>query len=121
MLTPSLLLLAAGLLGAFDIVYFHWYRCGLGERPESRTEVVIHVARGLVFAVQLVIVPSVRFGGGWYPLLVAILLADMGSLLALNAQGGYALELETFYLVGGLTVVLLGSGRFGAGIGGRWN
>ncbi len=54
-------------------------------------------------------------------MIVAILLAGMGSLLALNQYGGYALELETFYLLGGLAVFLLGAGRIGLGIGGRWN
>jgi putative oxidoreductase len=56
-----------------------------------------------------------------FNMIVAIVLAGMGSLLALNAQGGYALELEMFYLLGGLSVVLLGAGRIGVGIGGRWN
>lgn len=56
-----------------------------------------------------------------FNMIVAILLAGTGLVLMLNAQGGYALELETFYLLGGLSVVLLGAGRFGFGIGGRWN
>ena len=54
-------------------------------------------------------------------MIVAVLLAGTGSVLALNEQGGYALELESFFLLGGLTIVLLGAGRFGLGIGGRWN
>lgn len=56
-----------------------------------------------------------------FNMIIAILLAGTGFLLMLNAQGGYALELELFYLLGGLSVVLLGAGRFGVGIGGRWN
>src|SRR5262249_35004915 len=35
MRTACVLLLVVGLLGAFDIAYFHWYRCGLASRPES--------------------------------------------------------------------------------------
>ncbi|HEY0303152.1 MAG TPA: DoxX family protein [Rhizomicrobium sp.] len=54
-------------------------------------------------------------------MLVAILLAGMASLLALNAYGGYALELETFFLAGGLAVALLGAGRLSLNVGGRWN
>ncbi|HXC55955.1 MAG TPA: DoxX family protein [Rhizomicrobium sp.] len=54
-------------------------------------------------------------------MLVAIALAGMASLFKLNAMGGYALELETFYLLGGLSVALIGAGRFGLNIGGRWN
>src|SRR3974390_3330865 len=55
-----------------------------------------------------------RLGGGLIVInmLVAVYLAGMGELLALNAQGGYALELEVFYLVGGLSVALMGAGRF---------
>ena len=54
-------------------------------------------------------------------MIVAVLLAGTGSLMALNAGGGYALELETFFLFGGLSIALLGAGRLGLGIGGRWN
>jgi putative oxidoreductase len=54
-------------------------------------------------------------------MIVAVLLAGTGSLLLLNDQGGYALELEAFFFLGGVTVILLGAGRFGLGIGGRWN
>jgi putative oxidoreductase len=53
-------------------------------------------------------------------MIVAVALAGTGSLFALDNQGGYALELEAFYLFGGLAVALLGAGRFGLG-GGRWN
>jgi putative oxidoreductase len=54
-------------------------------------------------------------------MLAAIALAGMASLFKLNAFGGYALELETFYLLGGLSVMLLGAGRLSLNIGGRWN
>jgi putative oxidoreductase len=54
-------------------------------------------------------------------MLAAIALAGMASLFQLNAFGGYALELETFYLLGGLSVMLLGAGRLSLNIGGRWN
>ena len=54
-------------------------------------------------------------------MLVAIALAGMASLGKLNPMGGYALELETLYLLGGLAVALLGAGRLGLNIGGRWN
>jgi len=52
---------------------------------------------------------------------MAVALAGMGQLLALNpVSGGYALELEAFYLLGGLCVMLLGAGRYSIA-GGRWN
>ena len=55
-------------------------------------------------------------------MIFAIVLAGaIASLGKLNAMGGYALELETFYLLGGLSVALLGAGRLGLNIGGKWN
>ena len=56
-----------------------------------------------------------------FNMVVAVLLAGMGEVLMLNAHGGYALELETLYLFGGIAIAVLGSGRFGLGLGGRWN
>jgi len=53
-------------------------------------------------------------------MIMAVALAGMGGLTAFNAMGGYALELEVFYLVGGLSVMLLGAGRYSMGRG-RWN
>ncbi|MEI9995366.1 MAG: DoxX family protein [Rhizomicrobium sp.] len=54
-------------------------------------------------------------------MIAAIALAGVASLGKLNPMGGYALELETFYLLGGLAVALLGAGRVSVNIGGRWN
>jgi putative oxidoreductase len=50
-----------------------------------------------------------------FNMIVAVYLAGMSKLLLLGPQGGYALELEAFYLLGGLTVVLLGAGRYSLG------
>lgn len=55
-------------------------------------------------------------------MLVAILLAHMGQLGGLNAQGGWALELQGMFLFSSLAVLFLGAGRFSlGGTGGRWN
>jgi putative oxidoreductase len=54
-------------------------------------------------------------------MIAAIVLGGMAQLFQLNAFGGYALELETLFLAGGLAVALLGAGRLGLNIGGRWN
>ena len=63
-----------------------------------------------------------RIGGGLIVvnMIVAVALAGMGQLMALNPMGGYALELEAFILFGGLSIVLLGAGRYSIA-GGRWN
>ena len=51
-------------------------------------------------------------------MLVAVLLVHTGALMALTPEtGGYALELQAFYLIGGLVVALLGAGRFSLGDG----
>ena len=56
-----------------------------------------------------------------FNMIVALLLAHTASLLALTPEtGGYALELQAFYLICGLVVALLGAGRFSLG-GGRLN
>jgi len=41
----------------------------------------------------------------------AVALAHTGDFLSLTQHGGWALELQAFYLFGALAVVLLGSGR----------
>jgi putative oxidoreductase len=48
-------------------------------------------------------------------MIVAVALAGMANILKINAFGGYALELEAFYLFGALAVVFLGAGRFSVG------
>jgi putative oxidoreductase len=55
-----------------------------------------------------------RLGGAliMVNMMVAVYLTSMHQLLAVKPGGGYALELETFYLIGGLCVVLAGAGRF---------
>jgi putative oxidoreductase len=53
-------------------------------------------------------------------MIVAVALAGLPQLLKLNGFGGYALELEMFYLFGGVAVMLLGAGRLGIG-GSRLN
>lgn len=65
-----------------------------------------------------------RIGGALIALnmIVAVLVAGMGHLLALGPMGGYALELEAFYLSGAIAIILLGAGGFSlGGSHGRWN
>lgn len=44
-------------------------------------------------------------------MLFAIVLAHTGDIFSLTDHGGYGLELQAFYLFGGLAVMFLGSGR----------
>ena len=45
-------------------------------------------------------------------MIFAIALAHTGDIFSLTQHGGWAIELQVFYLLGGLAVALLGSGRF---------
>ena len=45
-------------------------------------------------------------------MLFAIFLAHMGDMFSLTQHGGWAIELQVFYLLGGLAIMLLGSGKF---------
>jgi putative oxidoreductase len=48
-------------------------------------------------------------------MVVAVLLTQPDKVFALNKFGGWAIELEGFYLFGALAIALLGAGRFGVG------
>jgi putative oxidoreductase len=82
------------------------------------------VYAGEVLAPVLIILGLfTRIGGALVVInmLVAIALVHAGMLIGLNDQGGYALELQAFYLFGGLAVALLGAGRIAIGREGPLN
>ena len=55
-------------------------------------------------------------------MLMAIFLVHTRSLLSVSAHGGYALELQAFYLFGALAVFFFGAGRFNLARGsGPWD
>ncbi|MEC5388240.1 DoxX family protein [Uliginosibacterium sp. H3] len=55
-------------------------------------------------------------------MLFAVFLMHMSQLGELSKSGGWALELQAFYLFNGLAVALLGAGKFSVGgNGGRFN
>lgn len=55
-------------------------------------------------------------------MVIAVALAHMGQLATLSPTGGWALELQGFYLAIALAIALLGAGRYSAGgADGRWN
>src|SRR4051812_38955963 len=82
MLDSGLLLLAIGLLGAFDVFYFHRRQARLTERPEARREAWIHVARGVVYTLQFLVVPNVRLQGAWYAALAGLYAVDAAIAVA---------------------------------------
>jgi len=75
--TAFYLLLVIGAIGFFDVVFFHWYRCRLAERPECHTEVFWHTARHLVYALQFLWVANLRFHGAALFGLAALYAADV--------------------------------------------
>ncbi len=77
MTTAFYLLLAIGLLGAFDVVYFHVWRGRLQERPECQREVLWHTARHLIYALQFLWVPHLRLQGAALVLLGGLYAADV--------------------------------------------
>jgi len=55
-------------------------------------------------------------------MVVAVALVHASQLATLLPTGGWALELQAFYLAMALAIALLGAGRFSVGgIGGHWN
>jgi putative oxidoreductase len=71
----------------------------------------------LVAPVLIVLGLFSRLGGALVVvnMLVAVLLVQSTQLLTLAPSGGYGLELEAFYLFGGLAIALLGAGRLRLG------
>lgn len=70
---------------------------------------------GEVLAPLMIIVGLYARLGGWLivvNMLFALGLAHSGELLSVGEHGGWALELQGFYLLGGLIVAMLGSGKF---------
>ena len=45
-------------------------------------------------------------------MIFAVALVHSGDIFSLSKHGGWSIELQAFYLLGGLSVALLGSGKF---------
>lgn len=57
-----------------------------------------------------------------FHMMMAIILVRRRDLFAINQGGGWAIELEALFLLGGLAIFLLGSGRYSLSRGiGRWD
>lgn len=80
---------------------------------------------GEVLAPALVILGiATRVGGALISMtmIVAVWLVHTGDLTRLARSGGWALELQALFFVGGLCIALLGSGRYGVTRGrGSWD
>ncbi len=75
--TSFYLLLIIAHLGAFDVLYFHIYKCRLHLRPECRREVFWHIWRHLIYGLQFLWVANFRFHGAALLLLAVLYLCDV--------------------------------------------
>lgn len=75
--TSFYLLLFVAHLGAFDVLYFHIYKCKLHLRPECQREVFWHVCRHLIYGLQFVWVANFRFHGWALALLGVLYVCDI--------------------------------------------
>ena len=99
----------AGPLGAFGLPPFVGYGAYVGE----------------------VVAPLLLIAGKWtrlaglvvaFNMLGAIVLVLRDKIATLNQGGGWAIELEMLFLLGGVALFLLGSGRYSLSRGlGRWD
>jgi len=70
---------------------------------------------GEILAPLMIIIGVYTRPGGWFifiNMVFALFLAHTGDFFTVSEHGGWAVELQWFYLIGGLVVALLGSGKF---------
>lgn len=99
----------AGPLGAFGLPAFIGYGVYIGE----------------------IVAPLLLIAGKWtrlaglviaFNMFAAVILARRDSIAKLNQGGGWDIELEMLFLLGGIVIFLLGSGRYALSKGvGRWD
>ena len=113
------------------LVFHGVHKMLTGIAPIEALVVAHHLPAALAYGVYIgeIIAPVMvilglfaRIGAGLIVInmIAAVALVGLGSIAAFTPSGGYALELEAFYLFGALSIALLGAGRF-AIAGGRWN
>lgn len=94
MLIAAILLGLFGLVALTDGVVFHMWKYRLHERPESRTEHLLHTANGALFPLQIYLMFCVRPEGGWLWLLTAtIALSFLLEVVDVFAERASRLEL----------------------------
>ena len=99
MLDPGALTWIGGMLAAKGLPAFFAYAAYVGEvlAPVMVILGIFSRIGGLLISVNMI---------------AAIFLVRLGSLFTMGKQGGWALELEGFYLFCGLAIYFLGSGKF---------
>jgi len=98
-LHPDSLDFISGMLAGYDLPAFIAYGVYIGEVVGPLMVIVGFYSRlgGLFIAINM---------------LFAVVLAHSGEIFSLNEHGGWAIELQMFYLLTALAVLFLGSGRY---------
>lgn len=96
--TPSELFIK-GQLAASNLPGFLYYGVFVGELLAPALVIAGIYCRlgGLIIVINMIF---------------ALFLAHSSELMALSAHGGWAIELQVFYLLGGLCIAFLGSGKY---------
>jgi hypothetical protein len=72
------LLIAQGLMGAFDTLYYHEWRARLTARgPAAYPELRLHAVRDFLYALIFASLPVLAFRGAWAAALAAVLTAEI--------------------------------------------
>src|SRR3954470_6130828 len=104
---------------------------GVGFVTGMLTKLGMPEALGYLVYVGEVIAPLLILFGVWtraaalvvvINMIVAVLLVHTPQLFTLSKTGGWALELQGFYLIAAIVVAFQGAGRYSfGGVTGRWN
>jgi hypothetical protein len=71
------LIIAQGLMGAFDTLYHHELRAALPQQPSAALELRIHAGRSLVYGLLFAGLAWLVWGGVWLLVLAAMLLTEV--------------------------------------------
>ena len=91
------LLTIVGLIGSYDVLYWHWYKLRLFRLPAARWENLTHAIRALLFAVMTLLVLHVDARGWWWPVYPAVLAVEVA-----NTMSDVILEPKSRRNIGGL-------------------
>ena len=80
--TALLFLLAVGVLGAFDTIYYHEWNLRLPEASFAGRELKLHAARDFVYAILFGSLGWVTWQGAWTWVLAAPLLTEIAITLS---------------------------------------
>jgi hypothetical protein len=75
------LLIAQGLMGAFDTLYHHEFTQDLPHSPRAQRELAIHALRAVLYGVLFGSVANLQFFGAWVFAIAILVLVEVGLTL----------------------------------------